>query len=360
MLVVPIACGGADAVVPQAEAGPGYGADAAGSNTEPDAHSALDGSSASDAGSGFDALRAPDGPLVADASGVLDASATPDALGATDATGTTTDGGFALPSPLYGVTVDDISGLSDIVASLGALPHKPTTRIVFDEGEAPSYYAQAVKSIGAVSYVMGEILDSQFVSNVSITAYTQRTTDYLSAFPTGVDLWEVGNEINGNWLGATSDVVTKMTNAYTLVKNAGGKAELTLYGCSDSDPSYDMITWAKAHIQPDMARGFDYVLVSYYEGDCASPRADSEWPGLFQQLRNFFPNAGIGFGEVGAVDLMGQDVNSTSIATPYLQKYNGMNIPVSGYVGGYFWWFFREDMVPKTLPLFPVLSAAMK
>jgi hypothetical protein len=292
--------------------------------------------------------------------GTDDASGASDALAVLDGPAASGDGGLALPSPLYGVTVDDISGLTDVVAALGALPHKPTTRIVFDEGEGPSYYAQAVQAIGAVSYVMGEILDSAFVANVSTTAYTQRTSDYLSAFPTGVDLWEIGNEINGNWLGVTKDVVDKMTGAYALVKAAGGKTELTLYGCSDADPSYDMIAWATAHVPPPMAGEIDYVLVSYYEGDCGSPRADSDWPGLFQQLRGIFPHAGLGFGEVGAVDVNGQDVKSTAISTPYLQKYYSMKIPLSGYVGGYFWWFFREDMVPDTLPLFPVLRMAMQ
>jgi hypothetical protein len=268
------------------------------------------------------------------------------------------DGGLALPSPLRGVTVDDISNLSDVVAALGALPHRPTTRIVFDEGEDPSYYTQAVASIGAVSYIMGEVLDSAFVSNVTIPAYTQRTTDYLNAFPTGVDLWEVGNEINGNWLGNTSDVVAKMTGAYDLVKAAGARTELTLYGCSD-DASHDMFNWVTANVPARMLTGLDYVLVSYYEGDCTAPRAFSAWPSVFQQLHQMFPNAGVGFGEVGAVDNNGQDINNAAVAGPYLQKYYGLQINVPNYVGGYFWWYFAEDMVPKTKPLFATLSAAL-
>jgi hypothetical protein len=269
------------------------------------------------------------------------------------------DGGLVLPSPLRGVTVDDISNVSGIVDALGALPHRPTTRIVFDEGQPPSYYTQAVALIGGVSYIMGEILDSAFVSMVSISAYTQRTTDYLNAFPTGVDLWEVGNEINGSWLGNTSDVVAKMTGAYDLVKAAGGRTELTLYGCDDSDPSYDMFNWVNANVPARMLTGLDYVLVSYYEGDCGSPRALSAWPSVFQQLHQMFPNAGVGFGEVGAVDNNGQDINDASVAGPYLQKYYGLQINVPDYVGGYFWWYFAEDMVPKTKPLFATLSAAL-
>ena len=279
-----------------------------------------------------------------------------------DATGAAFDSGGALPlpSPLHGVTVDDVSSLADVVASLDALPHKPTARIVFDENEAPSHYAQAVPAVHAVAYVLGEILDSEYVKSDSVAQYTQRTSDYLAAFPTGVDLWEVGNEINGNWLGNASDVAAKMSGAFDLVKAAGGKTELTLYGCSDSGPDYDMINWVTANVPARMLSGLDYVLVSYYAGDCGSPRSD--WTTAFQQLRALFPTAGLGFGEVGYVDSSGNDIaaKSASAATAYLQKYYSMQIAVPGYVGGYFWWYFAEDMVPKTQPLFPVLSAAMQ
>jgi len=277
-----------------------------------------------------------------------------------DSGATSPDGGLVLPSPLDGVTTDDISNLSEIVAALDALPHKPTTRIVFDEGEQPAYYAQAVPAIHAVSYVMGELLDSEYVTTVSVAGYTQRTADYLAAFPTGVDLWEVGNEINGNWLGATADVVAKMTGAFDLVKAAGGHTELTLYGCSDSGASYDMFNWTTANIPARMLTGLDYVLVSYYDGDCGVPRAASEWPAVFEQLHQLFPNAGVGFGEVGSVDQNGNDLGTTSVAGPIVQQYYGLKINVPSYVGGYFWWYFDEDMVPKTKPLFATLSAAMQ
>jgi len=268
--------------------------------------------------------------------------------------------GLPLPSPLRGVTVDDVSNLPGIVAALGALPHRPTTRIVFDETEGPGYYAHPVAEIGKVSYVMGEILDSAYVANDSVSAYHARTAAYLKAFPTGVDLWEVGNEINGNWLGKTSDVAAKMTGAFDLVKAAGGHTELTLYGCSDSGAAYDMFDWVTTNVPSRMRTGLDYVLVSYYAGDCGAPRVLSEWPSVFQRLHEMFPNAGIGFGEVGAVDKNGNDVGDPSVAGPYLDDYYGLDVNVPNYVGGYFWWYFAEDMVPKTKPLFATLSAAMK
>jgi hypothetical protein len=73
-----------------------------------------------------------------------------------------------------------------------------------------------------------------------------------------------------------------------------------------------------------------------------------------------FPNAGVGFGEVGSVDSAGNDVGDPAVAGPYVQKYYRMKIGVPNYVGGYFWWYFREDMIPMTKPLFAVLSSAMR
>jgi hypothetical protein len=256
------------------------------------------------------------------------------------------------------VTADDVSSLSAIVAALNGLPKKPTTRVVFDEGQSPSSYAKAVPAIHAVSNVMGEILDSEYVKGVTVAQYTDRTSAYLAAFPADVDIWEVGNEINGNWLGSTADVVAKMTGAYDLVKAAGGRTELTLYGCSDAGASYDMINWVKANVPSRMLTGLDYVLVSYYEGDCGSTRTD--WQSAFDQLRQLFPTAALGFGEVGAVDRNGNSLTDPSVAGPYLQKYYGMPITTPGYVGGCFWWYFAEDMVPMTKAMYPILSAAIE
>ena len=64
--------------------------------------------------------------------------------------------------------------------------------------------------------------------------------------------------------------------------------------------------------------------------------------------------------EVGVTDKNGQDVTDPAVAGPYLQKYYGMAITEPGWVGGWFWWYFAEDMVPDTKPMFSVLSAAMK
>jgi hypothetical protein len=269
------------------------------------------------------------------------------------------------PAPadrLYGVTVDDVSRLSAITMSLGSLPHRATARIVFDEGQPASAYTTAVAQIGGVATVMGEILDSEFVPSLSVSGYLARTTEYLNAFGNQVGIWEVGNEINGNWVdttpGGVNDVVAKMAGAFDLVKAAGGKTELTLYGCSDAGNAHDMLVWAAANVPARMKTGLDYVLVSFYEGDCGVAAPD--WNATFHALRQIFPTAALGFGEVGAVDANGNRITNASTASAYLQRYYTMPITEPGYVGGHFWWYYVEDMLPLPSTMYTSLSTAIQ
>ena len=283
-------------------------------------------------------------------SAVIFAAAT-GALTAFGATPTSTASGRIVPTPLYGVTVDDISRLPDITQSLGTLSKKPTTRIVFDENVDPSYYRNAAVAINKVSYVMGEILDSFYVKTYSVQSYTDRTRQYLNELSDVVDIWEVGNEINGEWLGSNADVVAKMTNAYDLVKSQNKAAALTLYYNQDcwSKRSNEMFTWANANVPYSMKQGLDYVFISYYEEDCNGLKPD--WPAVFQKLSVMFPRSKIGFGEVGT--------SNRTKKSDYLTRYYTTKINVPNYVGGHFWWYFRQDMVPKTKALWTTLNNAI-
>ena len=259
--------------------------------------------------------------------------------------------GRAIATPVYGVTVDDISGLPAITQSLSGLPRMPTTRIVFDEFRPAKTYLAATAAIGQVSYVMGEILDSLYMPRYSVQAYRDRTAEYLATLGPFVDIWEVANEINGEWLGDNGDVVAKMTDAFDLVKAQGKTAALTLYyneGCA-SKAAHTMFAWAQAHIPARMKSGLDYVWISYYEDDCPGPKPD--WDAVFQRLSVMFPGARLGFGEVGTA--------IPARKAEFVTRYYTLSIKTPSYVGGYFWWSFRKDMVPSTAPLWSTLSDAI-
>ncbi|MFD0568634.1 hypothetical protein ACFQ0T_04225 [Kitasatospora gansuensis] len=269
----------------------------------------------------------------------------------------------ALPDPLYGVTVDDVSNLAAIVDSSRHLAHMPTTRIVFDETESPSSYTSAVNQLQPVSYLMGEILDSEYVKNISAQAYHDRVAQYLNAFGNQVDLWEVGNEVNGNWLGSYGDVSTKITDAYRQVEAAGKRSALTLYydiGCGNGPSELDPLAFTKQYVPEDMRNGLDYVTLSYYEGQCNNIRPSAAtWTSYFQQLHTLYPNAKLGFGEVGLPDAATSGTQAA--AQSMLNYYYGLKLDLPYYVGGCFWWYYAEDMLPySTKPLWQTLNSALQ
>jgi len=258
--------------------------------------------------------------------------------------------GRAVPMPMYGVTVDDVSSLAAITESLSRLSRMPTTRIVFDEYQPASDYRKAAVAINKVSYVMGEILDSQYLTTVNVQGYLDRTREYLAALGDVVDIWEIANEINGEWLGNNADVVAKMSGAYDIAKGQGRTTALTLYYNQDcwSKRSNEMFTWAQANIPERMKQGLDYVLVSYYEEDCNNLKPD--WSAVFKRLETMFPNSRLGFGEVGT--------SKAADKAAYLQRYYALKPPVAKWAGGHFWWYFKQDMVPYTKPLWNTLNQA--
>jgi hypothetical protein len=264
-----------------------------------------------------------------------------------------------LPARFYGVTVDDVTRLHQIVSSLAHLPSKPAVRIVLDPGLGPAAYRDAVRAIGKVAYVMAEPVDSSEVIGHTTREYVDRFRRYLDAFGTEIPLWEVGNEVNGDWLGPANKVTADIAGAYDLVRKAGHKTALTLSyepGCA-GDPSHDMWTWAARDVPQDMKDGLDYVLVSYYEEDCGNHRpSHTEWEQVFGRLHIMFPHARLGFGEVGTYPS-----DRVSYKIDYLNRYYRLRIDRPQYVGGYFWWYYAEDMIPyQHNPLWHALAADVR
>ena len=306
------------------------------------------------AGCGGESAAAGDGAAEASPAGdggAPDSTAPPDGGGPGD--GAADDaGGADRPLPrVWGVTLDDVAQLADVVESLSRLSHRPTARIVFDEFVPASDYVDAATQIHVVADVMGEILDSEYVDQYSVADYRARAVEYLGALGDVVDIWEVGNEINGEWLGTTADVVAKMTAAYEEVTARGKRTALTLYYNQDcwAQADHEVFTWAEANVPASMKQGLDYVFFSYYEDDCNDLQPD--WPTQFAHLATMFPNSRIGFGECGTT--------STAAKTAFVTRYYTTTIAEPRYVGGYFWWYYSEDMVPYTKPLWTVLDDAI-
>ncbi len=253
-----------------------------------------------------------------------------------------------LPNKFWGVTIDDVGNLSSIVGSLSSHYQNPVVRIVFDEWQPATNYTQAVNSIDSVAYIMGELLDSYYFNQYSKEQWIARVNEYLNAFGTKVDLWEFANEINGEWLGNKDSVIAKIDTAFGILKAANKKTALTLYynyNCW-SNPNNEMFRWTVQNIPSRIKSQVDYVLVSYYEDDCNNYQPN--WQVVFDSLHTIFQNSKLGIGECGTTN--------ANKKKEYMTRYYSMNITTPGYIGGYFWWYYKQDCVPKTKPLWTTLD----
>ncbi len=278
--------------------------------------------------------------------------------------------GRAVPAPIYGVTLDDITNVSGIINSLSAIVHMPTARIVFDAANGPDYYLAPIQQIHPHSYVMGQILDSTDMANISVASFQSRAQSYVNLLGSNVDIWEIGNEINGSWVGSdTAATGDKVRAAYDVVHQAKGATALTFFwegnptdanNCVDG-PGYDMFGWIQnflANPANDRVRlGLDYVFISWYPQQCNNIKPD--WPTIFNKLNAIFPNAKVGFGEVGTANPQNGSQYEINLLNEFYPMASHVSLPPN-YVGGYFWWYFYEEMIPTTrTPLMNVLNQAI-
>jgi hypothetical protein len=266
----------------------------------------------------------------------------------------------ALPSPLYGVTIDNVADLPAIVASSRSLGHRPTTRIYFDVKHGARYYLSAVTTLRQSSYLMGELLDSSDETKISTSAFSRRVESYLTALGRRVDIWEIGNEVNGNWTGPYATVSAKLRAAYHDVAARGYATALTLYynaHCGDGSHELSPTAFSSRYVPRAVRAGLGYVFVSYYEDACHHIRPSATtWTSFFRRLHALYPSARLGFGEVG----MTSPATPATLATAksLLTHYYSLRIPLPYFAGGYFWWYYYEDCLPHTTkPLWPVLNA---
>jgi hypothetical protein len=266
---------------------------------------------------------------------------------------------------VWGVTLDndaDISAraLAAQADALASLPIRPLSRVVMDIGTTPADYAYSVPRIARVSRVMAELGDSSEVKGLSLSRYSSFVRAFVTAFRKDVDIWEIGNEVNGEWVGQAREEMARVQAAYDIVKAVGERTALTLYynpGCY-ANRANELFTWLAArHVPPAMGAGLDYVTISYYPGDCNDywPSA-AQWQRVFDRLHAIFPRAKLGFGESG------HSGGSTSTAhdIALLSRYTNVRISGDNYIGGYFWWTWAEDAVPKGNAFWKAYAAAQR
>lgn len=243
---------------------------------------------------------------------------------------------------LNGLTLDQVPNPSKIVQVLKSLGKPVAVRIVFDEGMQAKDYLDEVKAIATVPgiMIMGELCDSEAMPNYSLTEYKARAQTYLKVLGPYVHIWEIGNEINGDWLG--SNPGGKALAAHSIFKAAGKKTALTgYYNCKCEDKNGPMANWLKNNIDSKLKQEVDYFFISYYEDDCENRVvANSEWTSVFNQMGVMFPKAQLGIGECGTT--------KKTKKSEYMKRYYSMSIPNTRFIGGFFWWYGYQDLIAST------------
>ena len=272
--------------------------------------------------------------------------------------------GYSGDPPLYGVTIDRIPRMKPLLSALAALPERPTARVYFDVGEPASYYASPVAEISRVGTVMGELLDSSDEKRIGVAAFQERVESYISQLGSSVGIWEMGNEVNGNWTGSYPDVAAKLTEAYEDVAAAGGRTALTLYAnnfgpahCGDGESELTPVQFTNSYVPSRVAQGLNYVFLSYYPTQCGGIEPSSaQVAEAMLALHALYPNAALGFGEVG---LPRHATRRTLAQAGQIMSWAYSLAPgLPYYVGGYFWWYAVQDALSPKSPLAAGLTGA--
>ncbi len=262
------------------------------------------------------------------------------------------DAGATPPSKqglVYGLTLDSVGSLASIVDSLKSMPVKPWVRIVFDYPLQPSDYSAAVAAIAPYAEIIGQPSDSTYNSLMTVAQYRQRFQDYVTQLPQ-INIWEICNECNGDWLGANASA--QADAATDVVKSAGKKALFTPYWntatCADTHGPY--VAWIQKNISSAVKTESDYVTPSIYGMDCDGPEpAYADLDSIVQTFADMFPNALVGIGEYGKA--------GDATIMKYYMGYTNTN---PRYIFAGLYWYGAQDLVPKTKPLWTVFTAAMK
>ncbi len=301
-----------------------------------------------------------------------------------------------ISTPIHGVTVADdydirtTKYLNQVLPALTGLSVTPSVRTVFtlevdsgQQGATASTYASAIQQIkssvvtstGQHPYILGQPVDSSYMFCFTEADHKARWNDYVNTLGSNVDIWEVGNEINGNWLYNTGpnadtsgekcpsgwpggvpsttiqDVANKMVDAYNIAKGAGKLAALTFTFCPTDLPAPNQpFTWISNYVPSTLLNGMDYVLISYYPNKSACayglPSA-SDWVSWFGQLHTLFPKAKLGMGEWGYT----QNNPPSNLSTVLQEGYSinpSASLPSGTWAGGVFYWEFGLTAVPKS------------
>lgn len=230
-------------------------------------------------------------------------------------------------------------------------------RLVMDD-TSDSYFSTVDTVLGYAAanqvQTLGQLFDSSIQSGLSLNTY-KAAVDRALARPgfSKFTAWEVGNEVNGGWLG--SGMSAKIDYAAAQVKaKTGKKVFLTFYWYGIEDTlTTSLFNWIDANITQSIRNNIDVVALSIYVDQ--QPLGFSREL-VMTKLADLFPGKMIAVGELGFVDptvkMVFRESPMTASDDAGAQLYINTNYPASfgtkAAMGGNFWWYYDTQMVGKT------------
>ena len=256
-------------------------------------------------------------------------------------------------------TADNISAdpkpAIDDLAALFEPRHRWARLIMTETSEA--YYAKVRNWVNYAStqqvQTMGQLFDSSVQESLSLAQF-KSAVDRALVFPdfSKITAWEVGNEVNGGWLGA--GMSAKIDYAASQVKSKTGKPVcLTFYWYGVEDTlNTSLFNWIYSNITPAIKNNLDCVTLSIYTDQ--QPLGFS-WDLVMTKLGSLFPGKQVMVGELGFVDPSVKPffregpltLTSEQGGKLYLQNRYPAAFSTANSYGGSFWWYYDQEMVGR-------------
>lgn len=245
---------------------------------------------------------------------------------------------------MIGVNITDIDNLKPALLTLSELAKlgKLTARLVVDNGRPVSDYKEPALQISQYADLMVQVQDSYGDAKVSTSALFDKADKLYKMLNPITQIWEIANEINGDWLSTSAFARATFLSSYFGTRNC--KRAVTLF----VQPDY--LAWAASNKIP-----CEYVFLSSYPTNKKDLLYN--WENDFKVLQALYPNALLGFGEFGYENWRRPDLAAKKSLIAY---YYGMQLKNKKYVGGCFWWDFQETCCPPSTQLYDAIQAAIK
>lgn len=293
----------------------------------------------------------------------------------------------------FGLTIDDslLKRLDDVewVAEAVRRSGSNWVRVVFAPNGKDFLYARlpSFNEYDAIIdelkknklQVMGSVLDStQWPKNLTPEAYGERVKNMVLHYKGKVDAWEVGSELNGDWLGGASaplppeDVFKIFASGAARAKELEPELEVvaTLYAWEQTapDPQHALSGWLKTYVPRGFGNNVDTVGLSVQPED--NP-AGMGFEKLFETAYDALPRQRLMLSSLGYVEgdkvsgyhwLDAKDVDGAR--KDLLILYTTASCAFRTSACGGFWWQTLQQMLPpgrqKATDLYKVYRRALE